>query len=242
MRKGKLHLEDKQFRNLRVTGKGTKPRYWQVVCDLCGRTFEARGARLQADKARCLCQRLKHGHAAGGMLTPTYQSWRAMKARCRNLKVPSHGACGIRYDQRWESFENFLADMGERPEGRTLDRKDPFGNYYRANCRWGDDLTQANNKRKTETLYYDFENNGAWGSPAEWARWLRRKTNNPLWTVRHLKAVMKTLSLDQIVGAIHPQRLSPQQLRERAVEAKRTEQQKEVDAMMAGWFEVEQAA
>src|ERR1019366_2353707 len=66
----------------------------------------------------CGCKRLKHGHTSGGV-TPTYQSWKAMKARCNNSHIKSHGGRGIRYDPRWEEFPAFLKDMRERPEGMT---------------------------------------------------------------------------------------------------------------------------
>lgn len=236
MRRKTLQLEGKRYGTIQVIGKGSKPRYWRCRCD-CGRIFEARGSRLHAGRVKCLCQRSKHGHAMGGRLTPTYQSWKAMKARCRNLKIPSHGGRGIRYDPRWERFENFLADMGERPPGRSLDRVDPWYHYCKQNCIWADDLTQARHKRKTEILVYAPEQIGKWGSPTEWVRFLRHHTGNPLWTVRQLKSVLKTLTLDQIIGAIHPQRLSPRELYERDLEARKTEQQKKIDAMIGGWFQ-----
>jgi hypothetical protein len=101
-----------------------------------------------------------------------------MKARCKNLRCKSHGGNHVLYDPRWEQFPAFLTDMGERPEGKTIDRRDVFGNYCKANCRWATAETQANNKRNTKLLYYDFDNWGAQGSAAEWARYLRETTKN----------------------------------------------------------------
>jgi hypothetical protein len=161
------------------------------------------------------------------MPSGTYLSWKAMKARCDNSQVKSHGARGIKYDPRWSDFKNFLADMGERPAGKTLDRINVFGGYFRGNCRWATDFEQANNKRKSETLYYDFENYGPEGTPAEWARTLRLLTKNDGWTVKQLRAVLKTMTLDQIVCAVHPLGLTPKELKERqdAAKSKQVEQQ-----------------
>lgn len=58
-------------------------------------------------------------------------------------------AASVEICERWNRFENFLADMGERPEGKTLDRINPFGGYTPENCRWATPKEQAANKRKT---------------------------------------------------------------------------------------------
>jgi hypothetical protein len=217
MRKQTLKLIGQRFGHVVVTAKGTKPSYWVCNCD-CGNVFETRGTRLKNSiTTSCGCIRKKHGHTSGG-ITPTYQSWKSLKARCNNSRIKSHGGRGIRYDPRWEEFPAFLKDMGERPEDKSIDRIDVMGNYSKANCRWATDEVQANNKRGTRVLYYDLENCGAGGSPAEWARFLREMTDNGVWTVRHLESVLRGLSLDQIVGAVHPFRPTPRELEERARE------------------------
>ena len=79
----------------------------------------------------------EHGHSRPR--TPTYNTWRSMRARCHNPKVDSYqfyGARGICVCPEWVRFENFLRDMGERPEGYTLDRINPELDYYKENCRW----------------------------------------------------------------------------------------------------------
>jgi hypothetical protein len=165
-----------------------------------------------------------------------------MKSRCKNAKCHSYGAMGIKYDRHWESFDAFLSDMGERPVGKTLDRIDVMGHYCKANCRWASPLIQANNKRATELLYYNWEHNGPVGSVAEWARFLRKKTGSQLWTVRRLQAVLKLLTLDQIIGAFHPQRLTPEELNEKEREALKTAEQRRVDQifndMLSGYIDV----
>src|SRR5688572_19450870 len=87
--------------------------------------------------------RTKHGMSR----TPTYVSWHAMLQRCLNRNMQAYkwyGALGITVCKRWMEFENFLFDMGERPEGFELDRIDVKDNYYPMNCRW---VTKKENMR-----------------------------------------------------------------------------------------------
>ena len=81
----------------------------------------------------------KHGHSTRERLSPTYISWQNMRDRCNNPKCRHfhrYGGRGIRICDRWESFVNFLADMGERPAGKNLDRIDGLKGYSPQNCRW----------------------------------------------------------------------------------------------------------
>jgi hypothetical protein len=75
-----------------------------------------------------------------------------MRERCINPNATQwkwYGGKGVVVCERWGSFDNFLADMGERPAGMTIDRIDSNGNYEPSNCRWADHLTQIRNQEKT---------------------------------------------------------------------------------------------
>lgn len=104
---------------------------------------------------------LKRKHSDWPSLTPEYNSWRAMRARClfkSHEAYKNYGGRGITVCKRWvDSFDNFLEDMGPRPEGKTLDRVDVNKGYYKENCRWSDPTDQANNKRNSVFLEVDGE-------------------------------------------------------------------------------------
>ena len=93
----------------------------------------------------------KHGHKSKhGKESPTYRSWQNMKTRCLNSNHPQFkdwGGRGIKVCERWMDFANFLEDMGEKPEGLTLDRINNDGNYEPGNCRWATRKQQVQNQR-----------------------------------------------------------------------------------------------
>lgn len=131
-----------------------------VLCD-CGTEREVdapmlvAGQSVQCRPCAARARMTKHGLSH----TRTYKSWQGMNHRCH---VPSdvawryYGARGVKVCDRWRAepyggeagaFERFLADMGERPAGRTLDRIDSSGDYEPGNCRWATPLEQTRNRR-----------------------------------------------------------------------------------------------
>lgn len=90
----------------------------------------------------------KHGYYG----TPTYKSWSEMIYRCKKTGKLYWCDRGIRVCERWKKFENFLEDMGERPDGKTLDRIDNSKGYYKTNCRWATSKEQNRNKRNNLVL------------------------------------------------------------------------------------------
>lgn len=120
---------------------------------LCGMVKSCGCFRRDRLKAGPTHPAYKHGHTPGNgrKVSPTYLSYLAMIARCHRKYSPSYpyvGEKGVWVCLRWlESFENFLADMGPRPEGCTLDRINPFLNYTPDNCCWANRAQQDLNKR-----------------------------------------------------------------------------------------------
>lgn len=158
----KLDLTGLRYGRLRVTApaesKGGQSR-WKCLCDCGKETVAFLGNLRRGHTISCGCERSivttreKTKHSMYG--TPTYKSWSAMLTRCNNPKAPKYkdyGARGISVCEAWSKFEAFLADMGVRPEGTTLGRRDNDGNYEPGNCKWETAVEQGRNKRNT-TLY-----------------------------------------------------------------------------------------
>jgi hypothetical protein len=98
------------------------------------------------------------GHRVQGNKNQTYRIWARMIQRCTNPKNKNwqqYGARGITVCERWRTYANFLADMGERPHGLTIERVNNDGQYEPTNCIWADRATQINNRRNTVRLTYD---------------------------------------------------------------------------------------
>jgi hypothetical protein len=137
---------------------------WLYRCD-CGAEKALRPHYVEIGRIKsCGCLRKSgdpyrtHGHKSRTHTSRTYRIWKGMKTRCSNPKSENYkwyGGRGITVCERWMKFENFLADMGEVPEGMTIDRIDSNLNYCPENCRWADMTTQANNKKNTVRLTFN---------------------------------------------------------------------------------------
>ena len=175
-----IKLNRREFRSARHGFSN----YWMCLCD-CGEEVEVHQSNLVSGNTKsCGCQSSRKSFAKrvtthGMSKTPTYTSWSAMKDRCYQVthkEYKRYGAAGIKVCKRWrDSFENFFADMGERPDGCSLERIDGEKNYTPKNCVWATKEQQANNRRNNRLIEFD----GKTMTLAQWAK----KTNIPASTI-----------------------------------------------------------
>ena len=144
-------------------------KYWLFRCD-CGKekVINISSVRNNYTKS-CGCIAAKGNNKTHGMTdSKIYHIWCGLRQRCLNKnshKYRIYGARGIKVCERWNKFENFYADMGDVPKGKTLDRIDNNGNYCKENCNWATPKEQANNTRVNHLLTHKGETK----TISEWA-------------------------------------------------------------------------
>lgn len=158
LRYGKLTVF--AFDRADTSPRGQTVTYWHCRCD-CGAEKSILGSSLHSGNSKsCGCVwktnpgSRKHGQSS----SYAYNTWRAMKDRCQNPNASAfktYGGRGITICEAWQTFEGFLADMGERPKGLTLDRIDRDGMYEPSNCRWATARQQAGNLPQARKIEHD---------------------------------------------------------------------------------------
>lgn len=163
----------------RNTAAKSRSALWLCRC-LCGVEKIVNAQSLRTGRSLscgCLATELRREQAAkmraaknthGYYGSPTHRSWHAMLSRCTYPSVngyENYGGRGITVCERWKKFENFLADMGERPPGTTIERKDNDQGYLPGNCRWATNKEQRRNCRQNRLITF----NGRTMCVADWA-------------------------------------------------------------------------
>ncbi len=159
-----IDLTGRKFGRLEIVGlceirkspNGRSNAFWNVICD-CGtkRTVSANHLK-SGHTTSCGCAHRKWTSIAnsrhGGSKTVEYRIWAGILNRCLNKSTPEYkyyGGRGISFHPSWMQFENFLADMGNRPSRKhTIERVNNDGNYDICNCKWATRLEQARNTRR----------------------------------------------------------------------------------------------
>lgn len=135
---------------------------WNCLCE-CGNKHLVPSSALTLGRVKscgCLHREMTRGvnFKHGLSKTKDYFAWQKIIERCENPKAPrfkDYGARGIYVCKRWHNFSLFILDMGKRPRGKSLDRRDNSGPYRKSNCRWATPIEQARNSRNNRLITLD---------------------------------------------------------------------------------------
>jgi hypothetical protein len=192
-------LNGQIFNNLRViefSQVKNKNSHWMCECLVCGSTTEVSRPNLKSGNTKdCGClksEKISLAHKVHGESNSrTWKSWHKMRRRVRLGAEHSAVYATIGVSEDWDNFENFLRDMGERPEGKTLDRIDNTKGYSKENCRWATQAEQ--NRNKGSNVFLTFE-----GKTLCVVDWAKEKGINRNTITRRIK---KGLPVEQILLA-----------------------------------------
>jgi hypothetical protein len=193
---------------LPVGSKG-RSRKHQVCQCACG-TIQSYGMSnlIKGDTKSCGCLQkeitVARSVTHGMTKTAEYKSWQKMRSRCddpTNNQYHNYGGRGITYCERWKKFENFFADMGNKPSRiHSLDRKENNGNYEKSNCRWATPKEQGSNKRNNHLV----EIAGKTDTFANWCRYFGLQFSTVKRRIR--KGWTPALALSTPAGPTGPKR------------------------------------
>jgi hypothetical protein len=159
-----MNLIGKRFGRLEVIGFAIKRGHrmlWECQCDCGIKVIVLRDSLTSGKTQSCGClNRETTGNRSrthGMSKTPMYNTWQLMRRRCEdksNPKYAIYGGRGITVCDRWKSFDLFLADMGPKPKGKTIDRRDNDGPYDPDNCHWATPSQQSLNTRRNRWITF----------------------------------------------------------------------------------------
>ncbi len=163
-------------------------------------------------KCRCVCGKIKNpqisslingssrscgcsfGFTHGMTNTSEFVIWCGIKKRCYNPKnkaFPRYGGVGIKMSKRWfHSFEAFFKDMGPRPKGKSIDRKDGTKGYNVSNCRWASRITQQNNTTRNRRIAFGDKNL----TVTQWSRKTGLRPDTITWRLENGWDIRKVLT------------------------------------------------
>lgn len=175
MREQSANSVGRSYGRLTVTGFYGRDAFCQCSCGNSG--FFVRLASVRSGNTKsCGCLKREAMAAVGrstkthGLTrTPTYRSWQGLRARCldpNDKSYPNYGGRGITVCERWADFANFLADMGLKPRGTSIERVDNDGPYSKGNCCWATPAEQNKNRRNVRWVVL----NGERATLTDWCR------------------------------------------------------------------------